>query len=198
MRRAALLLLLSLVALSCGGTGAHKACPASYANAITYMGEVRYGWHVADNPGPWPPVERRVSALTSYCGEYRSTKVIQFRGIAPEVALAADSADDGKPYTLYLSPGFLTEVRTHPLHDILYPPRQPDESRGSRAEGSPAKPGSTRRCLRTASGGSISGPASAPLWHGVAQPRAEDRVLIAGVLCGRTRKVARLIAVING
>jgi hypothetical protein len=38
----------------------------------------------------------------------------------------------------------------------------------------------------------------APLWHGVLQPRATDRVRIEGIVCGRTRGVGRLIAGTSG
>ncbi len=184
-----LLVLVCLAFAACGETERVDIadCPAR----IVFNGEKRYAWSVR---GTLPPVGPVVKARDPGCGDTtpaHDVKVYTLRGVAPEVALVSGSS-------LYLSPAYFTQVRSHPLHDAVYgSARQPDEARG--------KP-----CRRIAGGQftvedllrrwrlDFRTRIDAPLWHGVAQPRPGQTVRVRGVLCGKTRKVARLITVTSG
>ena len=158
---------------------------------IVFNGEKRFASSVR---GELPPVGPPLKARDPGCGQTTPASdvvVYTLRGVEPEVALVNGSS-------LFLSPAYFTQVRTHPLHDAVYgSARKPDESRGKpcrrvASEQLPAEDVLERWRLdfRTR--------IDAPLWHGVPQPRAGQTVRVQGVLCGNTRKVARLITVTSG
>src|SRR3954464_13737360 len=115
----------AVLALSClalAACGERKGGGGDGATSVIWRGEPRLGTHAADRPGPWPPAERRVTATVPRCGDAGGydVRLIQFRGVAPEVALAQDSAGNGKPHTLFPSKEYFLQVRSHPLHDALF------------------------------------------------------------------------------
>jgi hypothetical protein len=184
-----LLVLVCLAFTACGESRRVDIadCPAR----IVFNGEKRYAWDVR---GTLPPVGHRVKARNPGCGKTtpaHDVEVSTLRGVAPEVALVSGSS-------LYLSPAYFTQVRSHPLHDALYgSPREPDEARGRpcrRIAGAQGRLEDVLRRWRLDFRTRI----DAPLWHGVPQPRPGQTVRVQGVLCGRTRKVARLITVTSG
>jgi len=162
-------------------------CPSR----IVFNGEKRFASSVR---GDLPPVGPPLKARDPGCGQTTpagDVVVYTLRGVAPEVALVAGSS-------LYLSPAYFIQVRSHPLHDAVFgSPREPDEARGKpcrRLASAVLRTEEVRGRWRLDSRTRI----DAPLWNGVPQPRPGQTVRVQGVLCGKTRKVARLITVTSG
>jgi hypothetical protein len=201
MRRVAF----ALLGLALAACGEREPAVGDCASAVVVGGQARLGVHVADRPGPWPAVDRRVDATAPGCGDEggQAVRLIQFQGVAAEVALAQESADTGTPYTLYPSDAFFLQVRSHPLHDALYGTRAPDEARGQRCRSRPDRTGRVSEIDGRSGTLTLQGVAPwlidfrtivrAPLWHGVPQTRVGQQVRVGWVVCGRTRRVARRI-----
>jgi hypothetical protein len=200
MWRTALLVCLALTA--CGGSGESAgAC----ADAISYGGETRAGIWVADIDGPWPDLGERVTVYVPRCDDGggvaggHETTLFTLEGIAPEVALI-----DRRHSVLYLGEAYFLNARSHPLHDVFFgSPRQPDESRGKPCRPIAAVSGPITEADGRGGRITVAGAEPwrvdafteihAPRVHGVPLPRAGERAHVSGVLCGKTRRVARLI-----
>ena len=158
---------------------------------IVFNGEKRFASSVL---GTLPPIGPVLKARDPGCGDTtpaHDVEVYTLRGVAPEVALVSGSS-------VYLSPAYFTQVRSHPLHDALYgSSHEPDEARGKPCRwiaGERLAAEDVRKRWRL----DVRTRIQAPLWHGVPQPRPGQTVRVQGVLCGKTRKVARLITVTSG
>jgi hypothetical protein len=129
---------LAALCLALAGCGAETGGDGGCASGIVLHGEWYSGMSL---PGPDPPAGRRVEGgIEPACNDAgqseadRETRLREVRGVPREVAVYS-----GYDNTIYLNPGYFTELPDHPLHDSFYRgpdrPRRPERGAPCRFDG---------------------------------------------------------------
>jgi hypothetical protein len=206
VRGIALLVVLGLAAIACGGSDDDPCANAGSTSVLLFGGEERTGVAV-DDLRPLPPVVRTVEAQMGSCAERSTMRAEVLRGVPPEVALARDSANR-QVARLYPAEGFFLTLPSHPLHRWLYRrDDRPDLRQGKRCKHRATQHG----VVRYVSGweGSITLARSGAQQHlridaksaldlpstgGLPRLRVGQRVRVESNRCGASRLVATRVS----
>jgi hypothetical protein len=118
----ALLVLAAMVGFAACGSAGEDGCSenASYASVVRFNGVLYTGSALSD--GSRVDVGRPVGTGSDACGSEVTVRAIA--GVPPPVAVAVAAPGETKTSEVFLAPGFLPAMASHPLHAALFDVRQ--------------------------------------------------------------------------